>query len=87
MLAVYLSIILSQGSSVTEILPWAALMAAPAILALLSVSTRDRRVARSLLMVAAVLYGIVGVLGILTIGIGFLIAAAAAAVGVARLSG
>lgn len=87
MLAVYLVVIAAEGNnSIAEIAPWALLMAIPTILAFASVLVRDVRVARGLLIGAAALFGIVGALGILTIGIGFLLAAAAAVIATTRLS-
>jgi hypothetical protein len=87
MLAVYVAVIVAEGNnSIAEIAPWALLMAIPTILAFASVLMRDVRVARGLLIGAAALFGIVGALGILTIGIGFLLAAAAAVIATIRLS-
>jgi hypothetical protein len=42
--------------------------------------------ARNLLLSATALFGLIGVLSLFSIGLGFLLAAAAAAVGAARLS-
>ena len=48
-------------------------------MALGSMFLSDRRPARNLLIGAAVLFGLLGVVSILTIGLGFLLAAVAAA--------
>jgi hypothetical protein len=87
MLVIYVAVIVAEGNnSVAEIAPWALLMAIPTILAFTSLFVQDLRVARGLLVGAAALFGIVGALGILTIGIGFLLAAAAAVIAITRLS-
>ncbi len=46
----------------------------------------DRRLARNLLLGATALFGVIGALSLFSIELGFLLAAAAAAVGAARLS-
>lgn len=87
MLAVYVAVIVGEGNnSLAEVAPWVLLMAIPTVLAFWSVLVREVRVARGLLIGAAALFGIVGALGILTIGIGFLLAAAAALIATSRLS-
>lgn len=87
MLGVYVAVIVAQGgNSIAEIAPWALLMATPAVLAFVSVFVQDVRVVRGLLVGSAALFGIVGALGILTIGIGFLLAAVAAVMAITRLS-
>jgi hypothetical protein len=86
MLAVYVSLIISElGNSFWDILPWALLMAITAAIALTSVFVADRRMARNLLIGATVLFGLLGVVSILTIGLGFLLAAATAAVGASKI--
>lgn len=86
MLAVYLGIMMSEGTnSLVYVLPWAVLMAIAPALALASVLVLDLRMARNLLIGAAALFGLLGVVSVFTIGVGFLIAAALAAVGAARL--
>lgn len=87
MLVVYVAVIMAEGNnSIAEIAPWALLMAIPTVLAFASLLVQDVRAARGLLIGAAALFGIVGALGILTIGIGFLLAAAAAVIAATRLS-
>ncbi len=85
MLAVYVSLIVSQGDSLSTILPWAFLMAITVATALASVFVADRRLARNLLLGATVLFGLLGVVSLLTIGVGFLLAAATAAIGASKL--
>lgn len=86
MLAVYLALIVSQGGgSVFEILPWALLMATAAVISFAAVLVRERRIARKLLIGAALLYGAIGAVAILSIGFGFLLTAAAAVIALMRL--
>jgi hypothetical protein len=85
MLAVYVSVIISESdNSPADILPWALLMATAAVIALASALVADPRIARSLLIGATVLFGLLGVVSLLTIGLGFLLAAATAAIGASR---
>jgi len=85
MLALYVGLIASEGdNSFSSTIPWVLFMAIPATMALASVFVSDSRVARRLLIGAAALFGLIGVLGILTIGIGFLLAASVATVGASK---
>lgn len=86
MLAIYVVIIVSEGgNSVSSILPWALLMATSAAMALGSMFVGDPRLMRTLLIAATVLFGLLGVVSLLTIGLGFLLAAVAAAIGASRV--
>lgn len=86
MLAVYLTLILSQGGNeIFEILPWALLMATAAVMSFAAIHVREERIARNLLIGAAVLYGVIGAMAILSIGLGFLLTAAAAVIAITRL--
>jgi hypothetical protein len=86
MLAVYVALILSEeGNTLVDILPWALLMAIAATIALASAFVSDSRAARNLLMGAAALFGLIGVLGILTIGIGFLVVAGVSLFGASKV--
>ncbi len=86
MLAVYLTLILSEGGvEIFEILPWALLMATGAVISFAGAIVREPRLARNLLIGAALLYGVIGAVAILSIGFGFLIAAATAVIAIARL--
>jgi len=79
MLAVYVTLIVSEGgNSISDIAPWVLVMAIPVALASLAVVVQEMRTARGLLVCAGALFGIIGALSILTIGIGFLLAATAA---------
>ena len=87
MLAVYVTLIIAEGNnSFFEILPWALLMGTASAIAFASAHVVEPRYARNLLMGAAALYVIIGAVSILSIGFGFLLAAAAAAIGSTRLS-
>jgi hypothetical protein len=87
MLAVYVTLIVAQGNtSWFEVLPWVLAMATGSALAFASAQVVDRRLGRNLLLGATALFGLIGVLSLFSIGLGFLLAAAAAAVGAARLS-
>ena len=86
MLAIYVSLISSEGNNtLVEILPWALLMSIAAGLVLASVFVPSVRTARILLTTGAVLFALLGVVSILTIGLGFLIAAALATIGIVKL--
>lgn len=88
MVAVYVALVVAQGDAgFFEILPWALLMFIAAVLALAAARTSDARIARNLLIGAALVYGVLGVVSLLTIGVMFIVAAAVSAVGAARLSG
>lgn len=87
MLAIYVTVIAVQGdATVREILPWALIMAIAALAATGSVVSSRLRVARILMVAAALLYATLGVLSILSIGIGFLLAAVLAAGSLIELS-
>jgi hypothetical protein len=85
MLAVYVTLMVSEGNnSLFEVLPWALVMAFVAVFALASAHADDPRLARNLLVLATALFGVLGALSLFSIGLGFLLAAAAAAVGLVR---
>ena len=87
MLAVYVTVIVDQGTtSWSEVLPWALLMAIGSALAFASARVADPRRSRNLLLGASAVFGLIGVLSLFSIGLGFLLAAAAAAVGLLRIS-
>jgi hypothetical protein len=73
------------GNSFFDIFPWALLMAIAAAIAFTGVLVEDRRMARNLLIAAAALYGVLGFVSLFTVGLGFMLAAAAAAVGAAKV--
>ncbi len=85
MLVGYVALVVGQGDvRLFDVLPWAVLMAVAAGAALAGARVGDRRIARSLLVAAAVLYALLGVAALFTIGLGFLVAAIAAAVAAIR---
>ena len=87
MLAIYLALILSEGNdNISEVLPWVGLIAVAATLALIAGHIHNVQSARMMLIGSAVMYFGIGAVSILSIGIGFIIAAGIAVVGVARLS-
>jgi hypothetical protein len=88
MLAAYLALIVAQGGvALIDVLPWAVLMLIAAIAALAAAQFEDRRIARNVMVAAAALFTLLGVVSILGIGIGFLVAATLATVAAIRLSG
>jgi uncharacterized membrane protein YciS (DUF1049 family) len=88
MLAAYLALIVAQGgAALIDVLPWAVLMLIAAIAALAAAQFEDRRIARNVMVAAAALFTLLGVVSILGIGIGFLVAATLATVAAIRLSG
>ena len=86
MLAVYLTLIMSEeGNTFGTTMPWALFMLIAAVIALASALVADPRLARNLLIGSAVLFGLLGVVSIVTIGLGFLVAAATAAIGASKI--
>ena len=75
MLVIYVLVIAAQGDHFSEMLPWALAMATAASAAVTANFTENERLARSLLLASAVLFAVLGALSILSIGIGFLVAA------------
>ena len=85
MTAVYVTLILSQGNGeAVSVLVFVLVMAGASFSALVAAVVKSPAVARRLLVVSTVLFALVGVLGILTIGLPFLIAAGMSAWGAAR---
>ncbi len=86
MTAVYVVVILGEGdNSLTAVLPWAVVMASGGALAFAATQIADPPVARTLLIGATAIFGIIGTLAIFSIGLGFLLAAATALIAVVRL--
>lgn len=80
MLAIYLTTVVAEGNnSLFDVLPWAVLMAIPPITAFWSTRTEDPRTARTILIGAASFSAAIGFVSILSIGIGFIMAAGMAA--------
>ena len=88
LVATYVTLILGEGtSSFLDVLPWATIMALPATAALASVYIKDRRIARNMLIAAAVIFALLGLISILSIGLGFLLAAGLATIAAVRATG
>jgi hypothetical protein len=88
MLVIYITVILAEGDDAFfEVLPWALLMAIAPLGAFGSAAVHDRRSARMLMVGSAVLFTILGLVSILSIGLGFLVAAFFAWGAAIRLSG
>jgi hypothetical protein len=87
MVGLYVALIVTgDGNTFLDVLPWALLMLIAALLAVAGVQLADRRLARNLLVGAAVLYGLLGVISLLTIGLLFVLVAFSAVIAAARLS-
>jgi len=86
MLAVYLTLIAGQGGASFLAVPWALMMAIAAAGAFYSARLEDRRVARKIMIGSAVLFVLLGIASVLTIGFGFLLAAILSTVAASRLS-
>lgn len=85
-LVVYLTAISIQGShSIWDVFPWAALMIVPAITTTYAAIFPEGRVAKHLLYGSAALYGLVGFLSILSVGLGFLVSGVLAVVAAGRI--
>ena len=85
MVAIYVSIIVGEGvHSLVDVLPWVTAMAAAAITAFAGAHIKDRRIARNLMVAAAAMFAVLGAVSILSIGIGFLLAAVLATVATTR---
>jgi hypothetical protein len=88
MVAIYVALILGDGaSSFLDALPWATLMALPAAAALAAAYVKDRRIARNMLVAAAVVFLGLGLISILSIGLGFLFAGGLATIAAVRIAG
>ena len=88
MVAIYVALILGDGtSSFLDALPWATLMALPAAAALAAAYIKDRRIARNMLVATAVVFLGLGLISILSIGLGFLLAGGLATIAAVRLAG
>lgn len=85
-LAVYVTLIIGQGDQLWDVFPWAALMVIPPLLSLIAAFGPSPNTDRTLLLIAAVISGIIGLLAALTIGVLFLIAAVLAAIAWSRVA-
>lgn len=87
MLAIYVTLIVAQGGvRLFEVLPWVLLMAIAAIAAFAAARIEDWRFARNVMVAAAILFAMLGVVSILSIGIGFLLTAALATIAAIRIA-
>lgn len=86
MLALYLGLIIAEGgNSLAAVLPWALLMGAGCVTLIIATWIRDGTKARALLNAGALVYAALGIVSILSIGIGFIAVAALAAIAANRL--
>ncbi len=86
-LGIYIAVLLSEGNNaISEVVPWVAAMTVASVLALVGAKAGDRAVARRTLLAAAVLFGVLGMLAILSVGILFLAASAMSAVALVRVN-
>ncbi|MGH3465415.1 MAG: hypothetical protein ACRDP9_28430 [Kribbellaceae bacterium] len=77
----YVALISAEGDdSFWEIFPWVILMLVGTGAALTSALVRDRAVSRAFAIGGAVVLGVIGLVAILSIGVGFILAAVAAGV-------
>ena len=86
MLAVYIALIITQGGgSFSEAMPWTMFMMIAPTGAIVASQVQNRRTAKILLIGSAVVWALLGLVSLLSIGIGFLIAAGAASVAAIRI--
>jgi hypothetical protein len=84
---VYIGIIISEGDTAwVPVTLFAVVMATASTAALAAEVISDRQTGRRLLVLSAFLFALVGMLGIFTIGMPFLVAAGFAAAGAIRLA-
>ena len=87
-LGIYIAVIVGEGNNtISEVTPWAAAMLVASVLALVGARATNRTVARFALLAATVLFGVLGMLAIFSIGSLLLGAAAMSAVEYARVKG
>ena len=87
-LGIYIAILVSEGNNtIFEVAPWVGAMIVASVLALVGAKANNRTVAKRTLLAATVLFGVLGVLAIFSIGILLLGASVMSAVGRARVKG
>ena len=87
-LGIYIAVLVGEGNNtVSEVAPWAGAMLVASVLALVGAKANDRTVAGRTLLAATVLFGVLGMLAIFSIGILFLGASVMSAIGRARVKG
>ena len=85
-LGIYIAVLVGEGNNtVSEVAPWAGAMLIASVLALVGATASDRTLARITLLSATVLFGVLGVLAIYSIGILLLGASVMSAVEYARV--
>jgi hypothetical protein len=86
MLAVYIALIATQGGgSLSEAMPWAIFMTIAPTGTIVASQVQDRRTAKILLVGSAIVWALLGFVSLLSIGVGFLIAAGAASAAAIRI--
>lgn len=87
-LGIYIAVLVGEGNNtVSEVAPWAGAMLVASVLALVGARASDRTLARTTLLVATVLFGVLGVLAIFSIGVLLLGASVLSAVEYVRVRG
>ena len=87
-LGIYIAILVGEGNNtISEVAPWVGVMIVASVLALVGARVNNRTVARRTLLAATVLFGVLGMLAIFSIGLLFLGASVMSAVGHARVRG
>lgn len=85
-LGIYIAVLVGEGNNtVSEVAPWAGAMLIASVLALVGAIASDRTLARITLLSATVLFGVLGVLAIFSIGVLLLGASVMSAVEYARV--
>ncbi len=86
MVGVYVSLIVGEGSNgFGDAAPWASVMVGASVLAFVGAAAKSRRVSRVALLGSTIVFGVIGLIAIFTIGILFIAAAVMSAVAFARL--
>lgn len=85
---IYIAVLAGEGNNTaSEVLPWAGAMLAATVLALVGAKASDRTVAKFTLLAASVLFGVLGLLAIFSVGALLLGASAMSAVEYVRVKG
>ena len=87
-LGIYVAVIVGEGNNtIAEVAPWVVAMLVPSVLALVGATVNSGTTGRVTLLAAAVLFGLLGVVAIFSIGILFLVASVMSAVEYSRIKG
>jgi len=85
-LGIYIAVLVGEGNNtVSEVAPWAGAMLIASVLALVGANASDRTLIRITLLSATVLFGVLGLLAIFSIGALFLGASVMSAIEYARV--